>query len=81
LEDTGASPEDFVMQSSVYGPRAADGGSNAQQRELVLRFGLADGQALTRQIGDRLNISRTGGRSSEALTKRASAADMDEYPS
>ena len=85
LEDTGASPEEFVMQSSL----ATDldllmADLTPQQREvLILRFGLADGQALTlAKIGDRLNISRERVRQieREALTKlRKRKADMDQY--
>lgn len=85
LEDTGATPEDFVMQSSLsmdLDRLMAD--LTPQQREvLALRFGLADGQALTlAKIGDRLNISRERVRQieREALTKlRKRKADMDEY--
>jgi RNA polymerase nonessential primary-like sigma factor len=85
LEDTGASPEDYVMQSSLsmdLERLMAD--LTPQQREvLALRFGLADGQALTlAKIGDRLNISRERVRQieREALTKlRKRKADMDEY--
>jgi RNA polymerase nonessential primary-like sigma factor len=55
-----------------------------QQREVLsLRFGLADGQALTlAKIGDRLNISRERVRQieREALTKlRKRKADIDQY--
>ena len=85
LEDTGASPEEFVMQSSLSTDLErlmAD--LTPQQREvLALRFGLVDGQALTlAKIGDRLNISRERVRQieREALTKlRKRKADMDEY--
>ncbi len=85
LEDTGASPEEFVMQSSLSSDLErlmAD--LTPQQREvLALRFGLLDGQALTlAKIGDRLNISRERVRQieREALTKlRKRKADMDEY--
>ncbi len=85
LEDTGASPEEFVMQSSLstdLEQLMAD--LTPQQREvLALRFGLADGQALTlAKIGDLLNISRERVRQieREALTKlRKRKADMDEY--
>jgi RNA polymerase nonessential primary-like sigma factor len=49
LEDTGTSPEEFVMQSSLSSDLErlmAD--LTPQQREvLALRFGLVDGQALT----------------------------------
>ena len=85
LEDTGASPEEFVMQSSLsvdLERLMAD--LTPQQREvLALRFGLADGQALTlAKIGDLLNISRERVRQieREALTKlRKRKADINEY--
>jgi RNA polymerase nonessential primary-like sigma factor len=85
LEDTGPSPEDFVVQSSMQvdlEKLMAD--LTPQQREvLALRFGLADGQALTlAKIGDRLNISRERVRQieREALSKlRKRKADMREY--
>ncbi|MBV8885574.1 MAG: RNA polymerase sigma factor, RpoD/SigA family [Chroococcidiopsidaceae cyanobacterium CP_BM_RX_35] len=85
LEDTGASPEEFVMQSSLSTDLErlmAD--LTPQQREvLALRFGLMDGQALTlAKIGDLLNISRERVRQieREALTKlRKRKADMNEY--
>lgn len=85
LEDTGPSPEDFVVQSSMQvdlEKLMAD--LTPQQREvLALRFGLADGQAMTlAKIGDRLNISRERVRQieREALSKlRKRKADMREY--
>jgi RNA polymerase nonessential primary-like sigma factor len=85
LEDTGPSPEDFVTQSAMQvdlEKLMAD--LTPQQREvLMLRFGLADGQALTlAKIGDRLNISRERVRQieREALCKlRKRKADMREY--
>ncbi len=85
LDDTGSSPEDFVTQSSMQvdlEKLMAD--LTPQQREvLALRFGLADGQALTlAKIGDRLNISRERVRQieREALSKlRKRKADMREY--
>jgi RNA polymerase nonessential primary-like sigma factor len=85
LEDTGPSPEDFVTQSSMQvdlEKLMAD--LTPQQREvLALRFGLADGQAMTlAKIGDRLNISRERVRQieREALSKlRKRKADMREY--
>jgi RNA polymerase nonessential primary-like sigma factor len=85
LEDTGASPEEFVMQSCMSTDLErlmAD--LTPQQREvLALRFGLADGQALTlAKIGDRLNISRERVRQieREALTKlRKRKIDIDQY--
>lgn len=85
LEDTGASPEEFVMQSSLsLDLERLMAELTPQQREvLALRFGLVDGQALTlAKIGDRLNISRERVRQieREALTKlRKRKADMDEY--
>jgi RNA polymerase nonessential primary-like sigma factor len=85
LEDTGPSPEDYAMQSSMrmeLEQLMAD--LTPQQREvLALRFGLEDGQTLTlAKIGDRLNISRERVRQieREALTKlRKRKADMREY--
>ena len=85
LEDTGASPEEFAMQSSLRADLEilmAD--LTPQQREvLALRFGLEDGQALTlAKIGDRLNISRERVRQieREALTKlRKRKAAIGEY--
>ena len=85
LEDTNASPEEYVMESSLsidLERLMAD--LTPQQREvLALRFGLVDGQALTlAKIGDRLNISRERVRQieREALTKlRKRKADMNEY--
>lgn len=85
LEDTGASPEDFVVESCLstdLDRLMAD--LTPQQREVLsLRFGLSDGQALTlAKIGDRLNISRERVRQieREALTKlRKRKADMDQY--
>jgi len=85
LEDTGASPEDFVTESCLstdLEQLMAD--LTPQQREVLsLRFGLVDGQALTlAKIGDRLNISRERVRQieREALTKlRKRKADIDQY--
>ncbi len=85
LEDPGASPEEFVMQSSLsYDLERLMGDLTPQQREVItLRFGLTDGQALTlARIGEILNISRERVRQieREALTKlRKSKANMDEY--
>lgn len=85
LEDTGASPEEFVMQSSLSTDlERLMAELTPQQREvLALRFGLMDGQALTlAKIGDLLNISRERVRQieREALTKlRKRKADMGEY--
>jgi RNA polymerase nonessential primary-like sigma factor len=85
LEDTGPSPEDFATQTAMQvdlEKLMAD--LTPQQREvLALRFGLADGQAMTlSKIGDRLNISRERVRQieREALSKlRKRKADMREY--
>jgi RNA polymerase nonessential primary-like sigma factor len=85
LEDTGPSPEDFTVQSSLRSELEnlmAD--LTPQQREvLTLRFGLEDGQSLTlAKIGDLLNISRERVRQieREALTKlRKRRADIREY--
>jgi RNA polymerase nonessential primary-like sigma factor len=85
LEDPGASPEEFVMQSSLsYDLDRLMTELTPQQREVIaLRFGLNDGQALTlARIGEILSISRERVRQieREALTKlRKSKANMDEY--
>ncbi|MGL6138561.1 MAG: sigma-70 family RNA polymerase sigma factor, partial [Planktothrix sp.] len=85
LEDTGTSPEDFALQSSLRTDlevMMAD--LTEQQRQVLsLRFGLEDGQSLTlAKIGDRLNISRERVRQieREALTKlRKRKKDIDDY--
>lgn len=85
LEDPGASPEEFVMQSSLSNDlEILMQQLTPQQKEVItLRFGLIDGQALTlAKIGEILNISRERVRQieREALTKlRKSKANMDEY--
>ncbi|BCL36880.1 RNA polymerase sigma factor, RpoD/SigA family [Nostoc sp. MS1] len=85
LEDPGASPEEFVMQSSLSNDlEVLMQQLTPQQKEVItLRFGLIDGQALTlARIGEILNISRERVRQieREALTKlRKSKANMDEY--
>jgi RNA polymerase nonessential primary-like sigma factor len=85
LEDTGPSPEDFVTHSSMQiDLEKLMSELTAQQREvLALRFGLADGQAMTlAKIGDRLNISRERVRQieREALAKlRKRKTDIREY--
>ncbi|MCG6133563.1 MAG: RNA polymerase sigma factor, RpoD/SigA family [Nostoc sp. LLA-1] len=85
LEDPGASPEEFVMQSSLsYDLERLMEELTPQQKEVItLRFGLTDGQALTlARIGEILNISRERVRQieREALTKlRKSKASMNEY--
>ncbi|MEA5551941.1 RNA polymerase sigma factor, RpoD/SigA family [Anabaena cylindrica UHCC 0172] len=85
LEDTGASPEDFVMQSSLsYDLERMMAELTPQQKEVIkLRFGLLDGQSLTlAKIGEILNISRERVRQieREALTKlRKSKTNINEY--
>jgi RNA polymerase nonessential primary-like sigma factor len=85
LEDTGPSPEDFVTHSSMQiDLEKLMSELTDQQREvLALRFGLADGQAMTlAKIGDRLNISRERVRQieREALAKlRKRKTDIHEY--
>ncbi|MBD1877938.1 RNA polymerase sigma factor, RpoD/SigA family [Coleofasciculus sp. FACHB-T130] len=85
LEDTGPSPEDFATQSSLQVDlEKLMSDLTPQQREvLALRFGLADGQAMTlAKIGELLNISRERVRQieREALSKlRKRKADMREY--
>lgn len=85
LEDPGATPEDFVMQTSLsYDLERMMSELTPQQQEVIsLRFGLADGQSLTlAKIGEVLNISRERVRQieREALSKlRKSKATMNEY--
>jgi RNA polymerase nonessential primary-like sigma factor len=85
LEDPGASPEDFVTQSSLsYDIERLMADLTPQQREVIsLRFGLFDGQPHTlSKIGELLDISRERVRQieREALSKlRKSKAGIDEY--
>ncbi|MFQ4145075.1 RNA polymerase sigma factor, RpoD/SigA family [Chlorogloeopsis sp. ULAP02] len=85
LEDTAASPEEFVTQSSLSTDiERLMAELTPQQREVIsLRFGLTDGKALTlAKIGEMLNISRERVRQieREALSKlRKSKSDMGEY--
>ena len=85
LEDTGASPEEFVMQSSLSNElERVMGDLTPQQREVIqLRFGLMDGQSMTlARIGEILSISRERVRQieREALTKlRKSKLNINEY--
>ena len=75
LEDPAASPEEFVIQSSISDnlkQLMAAVLTLQQQEVLILRFGLEDGQALSLEnIGDRLNFSRERVRQiqQEALAK------------
>ncbi|MBD2437179.1 RNA polymerase sigma factor, RpoD/SigA family [Nostoc sp. FACHB-110] len=85
LEDPGASPEEFVMQTSLSSDleRVMEELTPQQREVITLRFGLIDGQALTlARIGELLNISRERVRQieREALNKlRKSKAAMNEY--
>jgi RNA polymerase nonessential primary-like sigma factor len=85
LEDTGGTPEEFVMQSSLTNElQRLMADLTSQQREVIsLRFGLTDGQSMTlARIGEILSISRERVRQieREALTKlRKSKMDMVEY--
>ncbi|EKQ66597.1 RNA polymerase sigma factor, cyanobacterial RpoD-like family [Leptolyngbyaceae cyanobacterium JSC-12] len=85
LEDTGTSPEEFALQSSLRTDlESLMADLTPQQRQvLTLRFGLEDGQALTlAKIGDQLNISRERVRQieREALSKlRKRKASIGEY--
>ncbi|HIK26966.1 MAG: RNA polymerase sigma factor, RpoD/SigA family [Oscillatoriaceae bacterium SKW80] len=85
LEDTGPSPEDFAINSSLRADlENIMAELTPQQRQVLsMRFGLEDGQALTlSKIGDRLNISRERVRQieREALSKlRKRKADISEY--
>ncbi|BAY16659.1 RpoD family RNA polymerase sigma factor [Nostoc sp. HK-01] len=85
LEDPGASPEEFVMQTSLSSDleRVMEELTPQQREVITLRFGLIDGQALTlARIGEILNISRERVRQieREALNKlRKSKAAMNEY--
>jgi RNA polymerase nonessential primary-like sigma factor len=85
LEDPGASPEEFVMQTSLSNDleRIMEELTPQQREVITLRFGLIDGQALTlARIGEILNISRERVRQieREALNKlRKSKAAMNEY--
>lgn len=85
LEDTSASPEEFVTQSSLsYDLECLMTELTPQQREVIsLRFGLIDGQTMTlAKIGEQLNISRERVRQieREALTKlRKYKNSINEY--
>ncbi|MCY7393977.1 MAG: RNA polymerase sigma factor, RpoD/SigA family [Leptolyngbyaceae cyanobacterium CAN_BIN12] len=85
LEDTGASPEEFTLQSSLRTDleRLMSDLTPQQRQVLTMRFGLEDGQALTlAKIGDYLNISRERVRQieREALSKlRKRKATIGEY--
>ncbi len=85
LEDTGTSPEDFTLQSSLKSDlEVLMADLTEQQRQvLALRFGLENGQTMTlAKIGDRLKISRERVRQieREALTKlRKRKHDINDY--
>lgn len=85
LEDTGASPEDYALQSSMRTDlESIMVDLTPQQKQvLALRFGLEDGQSMTlSKIGAHLNISRERVRQieREALSKlRKRKQDMNDY--
>lgn len=85
LEDTGPSPEDYATQSAMRDDLAKlmDDLTDQQRQVISLRFGLADGKAMTlAKIGDTLNISRERVRQieREALSRlRKRKADIHEY--
>lgn len=85
LEDTGPSPEDYATQSAMRDDLAKlmDDLTEQQRQVISLRFGLADGKAMTlAKIGDTLNISRERVRQieREALSRlRKRKADIHEY--
>lgn len=85
LEDTGTSPEEFALQSSLKTDlEVLMADLTPQQRQvLTLRFGLEDGQSMTlARIGDQLNISRERVRQieREALSKlRKRKSSIGEY--
>ena len=85
LEDTSASPEEFVTQSALsYDLERLMAELTPQQREVIsLRFGLIDGQTMTlAKIGEQLNISRERVRQieREALNKlRKYKTSINEY--
>ncbi len=85
LEDPGASPEEYALQSSMRADlEVLMADLTEQQRQvLALRFGLENGQTMTlAKIGDRLSISRERVRQieREALSKlRKRKQDMGDY--
>ena len=85
LEDTGASPEDYALQSSMRTDLESimTDLTPQQKQVLALRFGLEDGQSMTlSKIGAHLNISRERVRQieREALSKlRNRKQDMNDY--
>ncbi len=85
LEDEGPSPEEYATQAALRRDleRLLNTLTPQQQQVLELRFGLADGQALTlARIGELLSISRERVRQieREALSKlRKCRGDMQEY--
>jgi RNA polymerase nonessential primary-like sigma factor len=85
LEDTGPSPEDYAVRSSLQLDleKLMSDLTPQQQEVLSLRYGLKDGQPLTlAKIGTRLSISRERVRQieREAITKlRKRKAGIKEY--
>ena len=85
LEDTGVSPEEYAVYSSMQMDldKLMEDLTPQQKEVLALRFGLSDGKPLTlSKIGVILNISRERVRQieREALAKlRKSKQDINEY--
>lgn len=85
LEDTGQSPEDYAVQSSLRSDlqKLMSDLSDLQRAVLSLRFGLEDGKPLTlAKVGARLDMSRERVRQieREALARlRKRKAKMNEY--
>ncbi|NER33100.1 MAG: RNA polymerase sigma factor, RpoD/SigA family [Oscillatoria sp. SIO1A7] len=85
LEDTGPSPEDYAVQSSLRSDlqKLMSDLSDLQRAVLSLRFGLEDGKPLTlAKVGDCLDMSRERVRQieREALAKlRKRKAKINEY--
>ena len=85
LEDTGQSPEDYAVQSSLRSDlqKLMSDLSDLQRDVLSLRFGLEDGKPLTlAKVGDCLDMSRERVRQieREALAKlRKRKAKINEY--
>ena len=85
LEDTGPSPEDYAVQSSLRSDlqKLMSDLSDLQKAVLSLRFGLEDGKPLTlAKVGDRLEMSRERVRQieREALARlRKRKAKINEY--
>jgi len=64
LEDTGATPEDFVMQSLSMDLERLMADLTPQQREVLACAWSRGWASVTRQIGDRSSVVNGCGRSS-----------------